>query len=347
MPQVVTSALQSQRHRISHHFRRLHQRVGGEGTQAVLCCPAPHPSPALHHADHRHSSKFSTTAFPRQHCSDFEARHQAAKARQTCWSRLRNAVFARIIGLLFCHRCSPLSTAHIGRYCLDVCARFCFLRPRLFSKLTCAQSSFAVDVCTRKYKNGQHSISQLAAGCILGTMNCGAMVLTLRSNAAIAAQLDAFLKGAWGQSHAIALFFPAINVMMLARCCNGSNLSRRSSSRRVPQRTACIYCYFIKINGAQFFFFKRRKSEVNVATHISPHFLIHFIPANYSLSHHARLCAPPVGVLGDASGLHLGDGLEPRSELVADADTWSSPTCPSALVHSKHAPAISRKPARG
>jgi hypothetical protein len=123
----------------------------------------------------------------------------------------------------------------------------------------------------RKYKNGQHSISQLAAGCILGTMNCGAMVLTLRSNAAIAAQLHGFLEGSWGQFHAIALFFPAINVMMLARYSSGNHLGRRSRPRRVPQRAACIYCYFIKINGAQFLFFKRWKSKVYVAKHACPH----------------------------------------------------------------------------
>jgi hypothetical protein len=207
----------------------------------------------------------------------------------------------------------------------------------------------------RKYKNGQHSISQLAAGCILGTMNCCAMVLTLRSNPAIAAQLHGFLEGSWGQFHAIARFFPAINVMMLARYSSGNHLGRRSRPRRVPQRAACIYCYFIKINGAQFLFFKRWKSEVYVATHACPHVPTLPISIRFNPFHsgkfqplpHARLCEAPVGVLGDASGLHLGDGFEPLSDVVADAETRSSAICPSALAHSKHAPAISRKPARG
>ena len=34
---------------------------------------------------------------------------------------------------------------------------------------------------------------------------------------------------------------------------------------------------------------------------------------------HARRCIP-LGVLGDGSGLHLGDGLVPFSEVAADAE---------------------------
>ena len=34
---------------------------------------------------------------------------------------------------------------------------------------------------------------------------------------------------------------------------------------------------------------------------------------------HARRCIP-VGVLGDGSGLHLGDGLAPCSEVAAEAE---------------------------
>ena len=82
------------------------------------------------------------------------------------------------------------------------------------------------------------------------------------------------------------------------------------------------------------------------AAHLNPSQSISF-RANFSLYHHARLCEAPVGVLGDGSGLHLGDGFEPLSDVVADAETRSSAICPSALAHSKHAPAISRKPARG
>jgi hypothetical protein len=85
---------------------------------------------------------------------------------------------------------------------------FCFF-DRVCLHIQHAQSSFAVDVCMRKYKNGQHSISQLAAGCMLGTINCGLAVLTLHSNATMAAQLDGFLNGSWGKFSEIALLFPS------------------------------------------------------------------------------------------------------------------------------------------
>jgi hypothetical protein len=39
---------------------------------------------------------------------------------------------------------------------------------------------------------------------------------------------------------------------------------------------------------------------------------------------HARLLRVAVGVLGEGTGLHLGDGLAPFSEAAADAETCNS-----------------------
>ena len=59
--------------------------------------------------------------------------------------------------------------------------------------------SFALDACLRRYHNRQHSLAQLAAGCILGTINCGLTGLALHSNGAAVTHLDGFLKSTHGK----------------------------------------------------------------------------------------------------------------------------------------------------
>ena len=129
--------------------------------------------------------------------ADFKTHNQAASATSAGRRGIRHAFIARGVCLLFCHRCRHISAPRRSCNCLGVSAGIAL------AVLICspdARARFALDACSRRYLNRQHSIAQLVAGCLLGTINCGLTAAAVHRNAAAAADFDVFLKGTQGES---------------------------------------------------------------------------------------------------------------------------------------------------
>ena len=129
--------------------------------------------------------------------ADFKTRNQAAAATSARQRGIWHAVIARGVRFLFRHGRRHLSAPRRSCNCLGVRAashRLCS-----FERTTDAYTRFALDACSRRYLNRQHSIAQLVAGCLLGTINCGLTAAAVHRNTAAVAEFDAFLKSAQGK----------------------------------------------------------------------------------------------------------------------------------------------------
>ncbi len=61
-----------------------------------------------------------------------------------------------------------------------------------------SSTSFALDACSRRYLNCQHSIVQLVAGSLVGIVNCSVVAAVVHRNYVLVAEFDGFLKSSQG-----------------------------------------------------------------------------------------------------------------------------------------------------